>query len=110
MADAGYPETDCRSMRVALQEAVANAVKHGNHGDPSRQVRIRVRLEPEQVLAEVEDEGEGFDPGRVADPRAAENLERPGGRGLLMMRHYTDWVRHNEKGNRVTLCRRRPAG
>jgi len=61
------------------------------------------------VLAEVEDEGPGFDPGGVADPTAAENRERTDGRGLLLMRHYMTWVRFSARGNRVTLYKQRPA-
>src|SRR5437868_12648007 len=93
MAAAGYPEPDRLATRLALEEAIVNAVQHGNHGDPDRTVRVRVRLGPRRVLAAVEDEGDGFDPGRVPDPRTEENLGRPGGRGLLMMRHYASWVR-----------------
>jgi serine/threonine-protein kinase RsbW len=107
MAAEGYPERDRYATRLALEEAIVNAVKHGNRGDPDRTVRVRVHLDAERVLAEVEDQGDGFDPGRVPDPRAPENLERPGGRGLLMMRHHATWLRFNERGNQVALCRRR---
>ena len=62
--------------------------------------RLRCRLE-------VKDEGKGFDPQRVPDPLAPVNLERPGGRGVLLMRHYMTWVRYNRRGNRVMLCKRR---
>jgi serine/threonine-protein kinase RsbW len=70
MGRAGYPLEDRRGMQLALEEALVNAVKHGNKGDPSRRVRVQVRLGPARVLAEVEDEGEGFDPSQVPDPRA----------------------------------------
>jgi serine/threonine-protein kinase RsbW len=61
----------------------------------------------ERVLAEVEDEGPGVDPKSVPDPRDPENLERPGGRGLLLMRHYMSSVHYSGRGNVVTLCQYR---
>jgi serine/threonine-protein kinase RsbW len=107
MAAAGYPEADRFALRLALEEAIVNAIRHGNRGDPSRRVHVRFEVGPDQVLAEVEDEGEGFDPARVPDPLAPENLERPSGRGLLLMRRYTTWLRYNRLGNCVTLCKER---
>jgi serine/threonine-protein kinase RsbW len=107
MAAAGYPEQDRIGFRLALEEALVNAIRHGNRGDPSRRVRVRLQVGPDRVLAEVEDEGEGFGPARVPDPRAPENLGRPGGRGLQLMRHYTSWLRYNRLGNCVTLCKER---
>ena len=54
-----------------------------------------------------EDEGPGFDPHQVPDPLAPENLEKSSGRGLLLMRTYMTWIRYNECGNQVTLCKQR---
>jgi serine/threonine-protein kinase RsbW len=61
------------------------------------------------MLVEVEDEGPGFDPGQVPDPTAPENWDKPSGRGLLLMRHFTTWMRYHGRGNRVTLCKHRTA-
>jgi serine/threonine-protein kinase RsbW len=107
MAEAGYPEPDVFGMRLALEEAVVNAVKHGHRGDPTREVLVRYRVTPEQAVAEVEDQGAGFDPAAVPDPLAPENLEKSSGRGLLLMRAYTTSCVFNERGNRVTLCKHR---
>jgi serine/threonine-protein kinase RsbW len=109
MALAGYPEADVFAVRLALEEAVQNALKHGNRHDPSKRVRVSYRVTAERVLVEVGDEGEGFDPGKVPDPTGPGNLERFGGRGLFLMRAYLTWVRYNGRGNRVTLCKRRSA-
>lgn len=107
MRAAGYPDKDQFAVRIALDEALANGIKHGNRLDPSKSVSLRYRVTPETVLAEVEDEGPGFDPEDVPDPLAPENLARSSGRGLFLMRYYMTWVRRNERGNRVTLCKYR---
>jgi serine/threonine-protein kinase RsbW len=95
LAAAGYPEEDRFAARLALDEAISNALKHGNGGDPAKRVRLRYHVDAQRVLAEVEDQGAGFDPAQLPDPRAAENLDRPGGRGVLLMRRYTTWLRFN---------------
>jgi serine/threonine-protein kinase RsbW len=102
-----FPDRDLFAVRLALEEAVVNAFKHGNECDPGKQVRLRYRVEEDHVLTEVEDEGAGFDPHAVPDPRDPENLERSCGRGLFLMRAYMTWIRYNARGNCVTLCKRR---
>lgn len=109
MAGEGYPEKAIFGVRLALAEAISNAVRHGHRGDPTLPVRVRHHTDARRVLLEVEDQGPGFDPAAVPDPTAPENLERPCGRGLLLMRFYTDWVRHNGRGNCVALCKYRSA-
>ena len=79
----------------------------GHRGDGRKSVRVTYQVGPWQVLAEVEDQGPGFDPSRVPDPTAPENLDKPCGRGLFLMRHYMTWVYHSSRGNCVTLCRSR---
>jgi serine/threonine-protein kinase RsbW len=103
----GYPRKDLFAVRLALDEALTNAIKHGHRGDPRKCVRVRYRVTADKVLAEVVDEGPGFDPHRVCDPLADENLGRPCGRGLLLMRRYTTWTYFNARGNGVVLCRLR---
>ncbi len=107
MAQRRYSEADRFAVRLGLEEAIVNAVKHGHQGDRSRPVWVRYRIEPEQMLAEVEDQGPGFDPHQVPDPLAPENLERSSGRGLLLMRHYLTGIRYNARGNCVTLWKSR---
>jgi serine/threonine-protein kinase RsbW len=110
MADleaAGYSDKELFGVRLALEEALVNAIKHGHKGDPTKTVYLRYRLNGECIKVEIEDEGLGFRPQDVPDPFAPENLERPCGRGLLLMRSYMTWVRFNAIGNRVTMCRLR---
>jgi serine/threonine-protein kinase RsbW len=101
----GFTRGDCLGLRLAVTEAVVNGLRHGNEGDPTKAVHVRSFVGPDAVLIEVEDEGPGFDPRRVPDPTLPENLERPSGRGLYLMRHYMNWVRYSRRGNRVTLCK-----
>ena len=101
----GFPEKDVFSVRLAVEEAVINSVKHGNRNDPSKQVAVRFKVGHEEVVVEIEDQGNGFDPSQVPDPTVPENLGRCGGRGILLMRTFMTWIRFSERGNCVTLCK-----
>lgn len=91
------------NFRVALTEALSNAILYGNAADPSKQVRLHVRVDRARVTARVTDQGNGFNPEAVDDPTLPENLTRPGGRGLFLMRKLLDEVSYNDLGNSVTL-------
>lgn len=107
LREQAYPPAACRELRLALEEAVVNGIRHGNAGDPAKRVRVRYRVGPEAIVVEVEDEGPGFDPYRVPDPTACENLDKPSGRGLLLMRHSTSWLCYHGRGNHLTFCKYR---
>jgi serine/threonine-protein kinase RsbW len=91
------------SIKLALEEALVNSIKHGNQMDRSKSVRIAYRVTSERFDVMISDQGIGFDPGDVPDPTAAENLERPCGRGLMLMRHYMTEVWYNQGGNAVYM-------
>jgi serine/threonine-protein kinase RsbW len=103
----GYPRKDIFAVRLALYEAASNAFLHGNRRDRRKTIHVRYLVTAAEVLFEVEDEGTGFDPDQVPDPLSEPYLDRPGGRGLFLMRSYMTWVRFNPQGNKVTLCRHR---
>jgi serine/threonine-protein kinase RsbW len=103
----GYPHRDVFALVLAVQEAATNAFRHGNRGDPTKTVWVRYLVTSAEVLVEVEDQGPGFDLDTVPDPLAEVNLDRPSGRGLMLMQFYSSWVSFNARGNRVTLCRQR---
>lgn len=105
MSEMGYSTKDAFGVRLALEEALVNAIKHGHGYDPTKIAEFRYSVSPEQVLLEIEDQGNGFDPENVPDPTAPENLERSCGRGLHLMRCYVSWIRYNGRGNHVTLCK-----
>lgn len=102
-----FPPRDVFGVRLALEEALVNAIKHGNGMDPAKQVRIHWRIDDSSVCVEIEDEGPGFTPEEVPDPTAEENLERPCGRGIMLMRSFMSRVEYNDRGNRVILEKRR---
>ncbi len=93
---------DVFGVHLAVEEALVNAIKHGNQGDPTKQVHVLCQLAADLVRVEIRDEGEGFDPGVVPDPTADENLENPSGRGIMLMRSFVS-IRYNESGNVVIL-------
>ncbi len=101
----GWGEEDLFSIRLALEEAITNAIKHGNKLDGSKKVIVRFGSDSTKLMIQVEDEGTGFDPTSVPDPTAQENLERESGRGLLLMRYYMDDLEYNPKGNCVTMVK-----
>jgi serine/threonine-protein kinase RsbW len=98
-----FAERDLFSIKLALEEALINAIKHGNQMDRSKKVRIAFRVVPECFEVRIADEGPGFNPADVPDPIAVENLERPCGRGLLLMRHYMTEVVFEQPGNAVVM-------
>jgi serine/threonine-protein kinase RsbW len=100
-----FEEREIFSIKLALEEALVNAIKHGNQMDRSKKVHISYRVCPERFEIKITDEGRGFDPEDVPDPMAPENLERPCGRGLLLMRHYMTEVVYHPPGNRLSMCK-----
>ena len=100
---AGYGEAAAFAIRLALEEALVNGFRHGNKGDPDKRVQVDCRIDPSTVVIEVQDEGEGFDPGSVPDPTAEENIEIPSGRGIMLMRAYMTSVEFVPPGNRLRI-------
>jgi serine/threonine-protein kinase RsbW len=100
---AAFNARDVFGIRLSVDEAVTNAIKHGNQMRPDKKVRIDFQLDGCGVRIEIEDEGAGFRPEDVPDPTADENLERPGGRGLMLMREYMTRIEFSPKGNLVIL-------
>ena len=98
------------NFRVGLTEALTNAVLYGNAHDPSKHVLVEVALEDGRLEARVTDQGGGFDPSSIPDPTEPENILKPGGRGLFIMRQLLDEVSYNDRGNQVTLVLRLEQG
>lgn len=103
MEQRGFSPRDVFGVRLALEEALVNAIKHGNRMNPDKSVQIDWTLSESGVRVVIEDEGEGFDVSDVPDPTDDENLDKPGGRGIMLMRSFMSVVEYNESGNRLTL-------
>jgi serine/threonine-protein kinase RsbW len=91
---------------MAVREAVANAIEHGNRSIPEKKVQVALDLLPGELVIKVRDQGEGFDPERVANPLMPVNLLRPSGRGILFMREFMDEIDYTfglNGGTEVTL-------
>jgi serine/threonine-protein kinase RsbW len=98
---------DIFSIHLALEEALVNAIEHGNNLDATKFVHVQCRLSDDLMQIEVSDQGNGFDPDNLPDPTDRQHREIPGGRGVLLMRRFMDRVQFNEKGNAVLLEKRR---
>lgn len=99
----GYGEAAAFAIRLALEEALVNGFRHGNRGDPNKSVTVRCVMDHDTVQFEVQDQGEGFDPGSIPDPTAEENIEIPSGRGIMLMRAYMSQVEFVPPGNKLRI-------
>jgi serine/threonine-protein kinase RsbW len=91
------------NIMIAVTEAVNNAIKHGSHSDSSRNVNLSLLVDGTTLKFRVEDQGPGFDYMHLPDPTSAENLEKPGGRGIFLMKHLADEVLFLDGGRVVEL-------
>jgi len=101
----GFHYTEIFGARWAIGEALHNAIKHGHRGDESKTVQLNYLISADYVLAEVIDEGPGFNPKSVPNPFAAGQRSKPARRGLYFMGLLMSWIRFDGRGNRVTMCK-----
>ncbi len=102
-----FAEAEIFAIKMAIEEALVNAIKHGNQMDPEKIVTVRYQADPERFEIKITDQGPGFDPNDVPDPTAPENLERPCGRGLLLIRYYMTEVSFHDCGNTIAMFKLR---
>ena len=93
-------------VRVALCEALANAIVYGNKLDPTKRVDVSVHVDDTVVRVCVEDQGDGFDPTVIPDPTGPDRIEAVDGRGLFLIRQLADEVYHNDQGNSICMIMR----
>jgi serine/threonine-protein kinase RsbW len=103
----GFHYTEIFCVRWAIGEALHNAIKHGHQEDATKIVQLNYLISADYVLAEVIDEGPGFDPKTVPNPFVARQQGDVAKRGLFFMSLFMSWVRFEGRGNRVTLCKMR---
>jgi serine/threonine-protein kinase RsbW len=105
-----WGQRDIFSVHLALEEALVNAIKHGNNCDVSKSVHVVCELSKDRLFVQIEDEGPGFDPDNVPDCTGADRLEMPCGRGVLLMRSFMSSVEFRDKGNCVVMTKCRQEG
>lgn len=101
----GFNGDDIFGIKLALEEALINAIKHGNKFDKKKKVKLDASITPKRVAIDIEDEGPGFNRCRVPDPTADENLTKSSGRGILLMEAYMDSITFSKNGRRVHLLK-----
>ena len=106
----GYGGEEIFAVRLSLEEALSNAIRHGNVGDENKKIRIRFHVDMKCIDVFIGDEGTGFDPETIPDPTSPECLECPSGRGIMLMRAYMNQVEYNQRGNEVRLIKQSKAG
>ena len=102
----GYRDDDLFAIKLAMEEALINAVKHGNGNDPARSVCVEFDVDPCRTEIRITDEGDGFRPTALPDPTAEENIRKPNGRGVMLIRAYMDSIKFNDKGNSIYMVKR----
>lgn len=91
------------NIMIAVTESVTNAIKHGNSGDKNKNVHLSLIIQDSQIIFTIRDEGEGFDYTTLPDPTSPENIDKPGGRGIFLMKHLCDEVSFKDDGRIVEL-------
>jgi serine/threonine-protein kinase RsbW len=90
-------------VHLAVEEALVNAIKHGNKEDPSKSIRVKLQITAEQLRVEIADEGPGFDSSQVPDPTSPERLSKPHGRGMMLIRSFMTHVEYKGRGNELVM-------
>ena len=104
----GFAELDLESsVKMAIDEAVINAMEHGNQGDQDKTVEIETEVSSQRLLVRIKDQGEGYDPDQVPDPTDPDNLASNRGRGLFLIRAIMDQALIHPPGNLITLIKHR---
>jgi serine/threonine-protein kinase RsbW len=101
----GFNPNSIFATRLALEEALVNAIKHGNQLDPKKKVVVEAKVTKDKVEIEIEDEGPGFARTQIPDPTAEENLCKCSGRGILLIEAYMNSVSWSRGGRRVKMVR-----
>ncbi len=96
-------ETLYGNMFVAVSEAIINARLHGNNNNPEKQIQVAFFKSKEELCVVVKDEGNGFEPTKIQDPTAPENLSKINGRGIFLMKNLSEKIEFNKSGSEVSL-------
>jgi serine/threonine-protein kinase RsbW len=103
----GWTGRDLFHVQMAIEEAVVNAIEHGNRRDASKQVHVLFHVFHDRAEMTITDQGDGFDHRNVADPTEEERLDKPRGRGVMLIRELMCEAKYNDRGNSVRMLKRR---
>ena len=106
LATRGFNSQSTFAVKLALEEAIINAIKHGNKLDPAKTVIIEAKITPTQAQISVQDQGSGFDRRHVPDPTLEENLQKCNGRGIFLIEAYMNKAKWTKGGRRITMIRK----
>jgi len=101
----GFDDEGIFAIHLSLEEAFMNALKHGNQGDPTKTISVDCLITDEKFDISIADQGSGFRPDDVPDPRRCENLLKCSGRGVLLIKAYMNIVEYNDRGNCVHMVK-----
>lgn len=105
LKEKGIDEDIIFDVHVGFEEALRNAMIHGNKSDSGKKVSIETEIVDNAVVIYIEDEGDGFDPAKLPDPTLDENLLRESGRGVYLIKHLMDKVKYENGGSRVIMVK-----
>lgn len=106
VARCGYSDAATFAIKLALEEGMNNAIKHGNKFDANKTVQLAYDISETRAVITITDQGGGFNPSALPDPTVDENLEKPTGRGVMLIHAYMDEVAYNAAGNQVRMVKR----
>jgi len=100
-----FGDSDVFAVKLAVEEALVNAIKHGNQLDPGKHFHVAYNIDDVLFNITISDEGPGFNPEEVPDPREECNLDRPCGRGVFIIRHFMTTVEYQDCGRRIVMTK-----
>lgn len=107
VAEYGFGDRDVFHIRLALEEGIVNAIKHGNQMELDKVVHVRWKVTPDEFSIRIEDEGLGFNPKELPDPTAIENIDKPCGRGVMIIRGFMTSIDYHGRGNVLTMTKKK---
>ncbi len=107
LTELGWEGRDFFHIQMAAEEAMVNAVTHGNNRDVNKSVEVEFKVADQTAFMRFKDQGEGFNPADVPDPRDDDHLECTNGRGVMLITEMMNEVRYNDRGNEVTMLKKR---
>jgi serine/threonine-protein kinase RsbW len=105
-----WPQRDVFAVHLAMEEALINAIQHGNGADAQKKIHLVCLLGVDRIRIEITDEGRGFNPAILPDPTCGDHVHAPCGRGILLMKAFMSRVEFNNRGNGVTMEKLRDLG